>query len=431
MRTRFEAALLAMRLTAALLVTGMGIGTGIPVLAAETESSQDLVTAFWHAANAEQRAASRARLLESSDDVQELYRWLKVGPYYAEDEPTGLQQLSRSGINRVEFPYAVFIPDSYDAATPNALEVILHGGANRTAPPPGPNYYRQTIEGAGDRSRILVVPGAWKDALWWHENQAENIPAILDAVKRRYNVDENRVSLAGISDGGAGTYFFAFKQPTEWAAFLPYIGHPGVLRNASRGGVYDLHFENLKNKPLYIVNGDADELYSIASLAVFTETLGEAGVQHTWRIIENGGHDTAWYKDEAAALEKFRQDNPRDPLPDQIQWVADRSDKFNRNHWVVINRLRRPSQPGVLRAAREGNVFDVSVQGVSRFTLLLSPEEVDFSAPVTVRINGVIYSEGMIAQSRETLLKWARTDLDRTMLFTAELPVVVPVPLTR
>jgi len=325
----------------------------------------------------------------------------------------------------------VFIPDSYDAATPNALEVILHGGANRTAPPPGPNYYRQTIEGAGDRSRILVVPGAWKDALWWHENQAENIPAILDAVKRRYNVDENRVSLAGISDGGAGTYFFAFKQPTEWAAFLPYIGHPGVLRNASRGGVYDLHFENLKNKPLYIVNGDADELYSIASLAVFTETLREAGVQHTWRIIENGGHDTAWYKDEAAVLEKFRQDNPRDPLPDQIQWVADRSDKFNRNHWIVINRLRRPSQPGFLQAAREGNVFDVSVQGVSRFTLLLSPEEVDFSAPVTVRINGVIYSEGMIAQSRETLLKWARTDLDRTMLFTAELPVVVPEPLTR
>lgn len=111
--------------------------------------------------------------------------------------------------------------------------------------------------------------------------------------------------------------------------------------------------------------------------------------------------------------------------------TPDRSDKFNRNHWVVINRLRRPSQPGVLRAAREGNLFDVSVQGVSRFTLLLSPEEVDFSAPVTVRINGVIYSEGMIAQSRETLLSWARTDLDRTMLFTAELPVVVPVPLTR
>lgn len=396
------------------------------VFAADNESPQGLVTAFWRAADAEQRAATRARLLEVSEDVTELYQWLKTGPLYAADAPKGLLQQSRAGINRVNFHYAVSIPDSYDSTVPHTVEFILHGGLSRDQPQSSATYFQRTIDGAGDKSRILVIPTAWADARWWQENQAENVPAILDVLKRHYNVDENRVTLAGISDGGAGTYFFAFKQPTEWAAFLPYIGHPGVLRNTRSGSGYALHFENLMNKPLYIVNGGADTLYPASSVAAFIEVLREMGVQHTWRVIENGGHDMVWYPEETAALEQFRQNNPRDPLPDQVQWVADRADRFNRNHWIVINQLRRPSQAAMLKVTREGNEFDVSAQGVSRFTLLLSPEEVDFSAPVTVRINGLIYSQGVVTQSRETLLKWARLDLDRTMLFTVEMPVVVP-----
>ena len=37
-----------------------------------------------------------------------------------------------------------------------------------------------------------------------------------------------------------------FRQTAnQWATFLPYIGHPGVLRNAQSGGGYRLYFENL------------------------------------------------------------------------------------------------------------------------------------------------------------------------------------------
>ena len=419
----FQRWIVACQLIAVAVVTGIGAS----VIAADSTSPQDLVTDFWRASNAEERAASRARLLEASDDVNELYQWLKTGPLYSADEQKGLLMQSRAGINRVEFPYAVSIPDSYDPAAPNAVEFLLHGGVGRPEPETGVDFFQQTIEGTADDARIIVVPAGWQDASWWHENQAENIPSILDSLKRRYNIDENRVTLAGISDGGTGTYFFAFKQPTEWAAFMPYIGYPALLRYARSGG-YNLHFENLINKPLYIVSGGADPLYSVSTVASFIEVLREAGVKHTWRVIENGGHDTHWYAEERAALEQFRQASPRDPLPDRVQWVADRANRFNRNHWIVITQLRRPSQPGFLRASREGNVFDVTARGVSRFTLLLSPEEVDFGLPVTVRINGVEFSQAVMAQSRETLLKWARTDLDRTMLFTAELPIVVPRP---
>ena len=49
---------------------------------------------------------------------------------------------------------------------------------------------------------IDMLPAAWRDAPWWSRAQVENIDAILDSLKRAYNVDENRVVLSGVSDGG-------------------------------------------------------------------------------------------------------------------------------------------------------------------------------------------------------------------------------------
>jgi len=38
-----------------------------------------------------------------------------------------------------------------------------------------------------------------------------------------------------------------------------------------------------------------------------------------------------------------------------------------------------------------------------------------------VRVNGKVIHQALVSQSSQTLLKWAALDLDRSMLFTAEL----------
>jgi len=300
----------------------------------------------------------------------------------------------------------------------------LHGGVSRPEWEPGGGWWRRGYESLMQEDRIVVVPASWNDAFWWHENQAENLPAILRTLKQSYNIDENRVTLTGISDGGTGAYFFAFKQPTEWAAFFPYIGHPGVLRNGRSGGGYRLYFENLMAKPLYIVNGEVDRLYPAASLEPFIQVLREAEIQHIFKIIEDGGHNTRWLPDETPLIEQFKEANPRDPFPDHIRWVADRTDRFNRNQWIRVDKLSRES--GLLEVRREGNSFVVTARGVSEFTLLLNPEEVNLSRPLLVNINGTTVHAGSVSENKKTLLKWAQQDLDRTMLFTAELSLQVP-----
>ena len=384
-------------------------------------AASESVTAFWQAGSETEQQRAALQLQAQAGEISTLYRWLATGPRYDAQVPRGYQELSRIGADGTRFPFVVLIPETYDPATRYPVEFMLHGGVGRPLPEDGGGWWRRGYDDLQREDRITVVPAAWDEAFWWFPNQAENLPAILNLIKRTYNVDENRVTLTGISDGGTGAYFFAFMQPTEWAAFLPYIGHPGVLRNPRGRASYHLFFENLTGKPLYIVNGEEDPLYPASAVRPYMEYLQQAGVEHVFRAIHDGGHDTRWLPEETPLIEEFKLTHPRDPLPEEIQWVSIRTDQFNRNHWLRIDELLTEGQPGRVIARREGNRITVTSHFIRAFTLLLNPEEFDFSRDIEVEVNGESVFRGPVTQSAETLLRWAARDLDRTMLFTAEL----------
>ena len=97
-------------------------------------------------------------------------------------------------------------------------------------------------------------------ATWWGHAQVENLRAILDSVKRTYNVDENRVTLSGVSDGATGAFYVAMADTTPYSAFVSLNGFLIVLRN-ERLVEGDLFPNNLRAKPWYVVNGGRDRLY--------------------------------------------------------------------------------------------------------------------------------------------------------------------------
>ena len=85
------------------------------------------------------------------------------------------------------------------------------------------------------------------------------------------------------------------------------------------------------------------------------------------------------------------------------------------------------SQPyGSIRARRSGNRFDVRVQNVEVFKLLLGPEMVNFAEPVTVTVNGETVFEKKVTPSLATALRWARRLADPAQVYTAELSIEVP-----
>ncbi len=78
---------------------------------------------------------------------------------------------------------------------------------------------------------------------------------------------------------------------------------------------------------------------------------------------------------------------------------------------------KKPS--GCVDAARKGNTIDTYTLGVLEFTLLLSPDVIDFARPVTVTVNGRERFHGVVKKDVATLQKWAARDNDRTMTLCA------------
>jgi len=58
-----------------------------------------------------------------------------------------------------------------------------------------------------------------------------------------------------------------------------------------------------------------------------------------FHIKTEAGHNTDWWLEERQSYETFVEDHPRDPLPDKISWETERIDRYNRAHWLVIDRL--------------------------------------------------------------------------------------------
>lgn len=85
---------------------------------------------------------------------------------------------------------------------------------------------------------------------------------------------------------------------------------------------------------------------------------------------------------------------------------------------------RQPS--GRVDVVRRGNRFEARTRGVQRFTLLLSPDVVDFAAPVVVTVNGRPVHDAVVTKDVRTLMTWAARDNDRTMLYGAAIAIDVP-----
>ena len=89
-----------------------------------------------------------------------------------------------------------------------------------------------------------------------------------------YNIDENRVVVAGVSDGATGAYYIGMHETTPFASFLPLNGFIMVLGN---NGIDDgdLFPNNLRNKPLFVVNGGLDPAVSHLSRRTVHQSFEE------------------------------------------------------------------------------------------------------------------------------------------------------------
>ena len=210
------------------------------------------------------------------------------------------------------YKYQIFVPPSYNAGRPAPVVLFLHGAGER-----GSDGYLQTQVGLAAAIRqnpsrfptIVVFPQATADSSWTG-TLAQIALMALDQTTREYTTDPTRIYLTGLSMGGNGTWYIAYRNPKRFAAIAPICGwiSPQFWRTilpvvpADSGEIYAAFGRQLRQMPTWIFHGEIDPVVPVDESRKTFGALQAAGAPVQYTEIPGTGHN-AW--DPAYASPKF------------------------------------------------------------------------------------------------------------------------------
>ena len=112
------------------------------------------------------------------------------------------------------------------------------------------------------------------------ELSERDVMNVLELTLEAFNVDRDRVYLAGNSMGGAGTLHLAVKYPDIWAAL-------GLVASA-RTSLDAL--SAITHIPVIVVHGDNDNVASVEISRTLVAKMAELGMAHRYVEIPGGNH---------------------------------------------------------------------------------------------------------------------------------------------
>lgn len=356
-------------------------------------------------------------------DYRAEFERLKRGRDFAADPPTGIVfREHRPEGEDITFPYAFHIPKSYAPDRKWPVHFFLHGGV-RYKGKGVDEADLERFEGFTIPGSISVYPRAWKQQTWWEKGQVSNIKAILETLKAEYNIDENRVTVQGVSDGGTGALYIASHYPTPFAGFVALIGSIRVLNPGN--DTYGMTFHNnFTARPIYALNTTRDPLYPAREQEKIVETIQEFGGDLKW-VVKSGKHNLEWFGEVRDEIQAFAGSAVRNPYPDHLRWQVDANTEFRRLNWIIAGDVIDAGSDGIVDIRKKDNDIFLASVNVKDVTLLLSTEHFDFSREIRIWVDQTPVFARIIAPSVKILRKWFDIDQDRSMLFAAELRVAL------
>ncbi len=188
-------------------------------------------------------------------------------------------------------PYALFVPDSYDASRPAPLIISLHGL--------GRSYdwlmgYHGFLDAAEAGGHIVVTPLGYIRRGWYGSRPLEeglntaqrseqDVMNVMEQVRNEFKIDENRIYLWGHSMGGAGTWHIAMKNPDLFAGLAVVAAAPLQDLNPAELAV-------IKHVPVLVMHGDNDETVPVSLAQKWVAAMKILGMQHIYIEVAGGDH---------------------------------------------------------------------------------------------------------------------------------------------
>ncbi len=303
-------------------------------------------------------------------------------------------------------PYVIEVPAGLDRTKPARLDVVLHGrndGMNEA------RFIHSHLNKKvpSDRPYLtLHVFGRGNNAYRW-AGEADVFEAI-EAVKRNYKVDDDRVVLRGFSMGGAGAWHIGLHFPSIWSSVEAGAGFTETLKYARLEGkslpdwrrkslaIYDsiAYARNAFDVPMIGYGGEVDpQLQASTNIIDVLKSEGVAfkvdGLVTTAegldfrRVVGKGmGHKV----DPASQtlLDAFHDEHARSGMnrtPRRIRFVT-YTLAYNAAHWITVERLAEHYKRASVEADLDGEVATIRTENVSALG-------VDRQVAGTIRLDGI------------------------------------------
>lgn len=223
-----------------------------------------------------------------------------LGGCRAGHESVSAMEHQTAGFHSLEFspartpeslPCVVYLPRVMRAATATTsasdeapvkvpLVVFLHGRGEC-----GTDGLRQMINGVPQC--IIREPQKWPAIVLmpqkpdadkpWIDYEAQ-LMGLIERAQRAWPVDRSRISLTGLSQGGAGTWALAAQHPDLFAAIAPVCGFAGRTVGAADTAAEAVRLGRaVAGIPTWTFHGEDDSVVPIAQTRAIVQALKAAG----------------------------------------------------------------------------------------------------------------------------------------------------------
>jgi hypothetical protein len=274
----------------------------------------------------------------------------------------------------------VKVPDGYTKKNGWPLLVVLHGLGD------GPIIV-PSID-----SMVQIGPFGRGDS-WYKGIGEQDVFECIELAKQIFNIDPDRVYLAGFSMGGGGTFKLGLKYPDTWAACVPVCGtmsNPDLVSNG-------------RNFPFWINTGSEDRVVPAKYSKRAYETAVELGFKH-WKYTEYEGMGHSFWVD-WGRIEKWLLTKKRTNSPSAVSFT---SSKPARAYWAEITEKYNCTQFAKIDIGITFQAIDVKISNIADYTLYLKDAPVNLTQELTIIENdkqvfqGQLTSDGIFNRKLDT-----------------------------
>lgn len=186
-------------------------------------------------------------------------------------------------VKKLHLNYLLYLPENHNNENKKwPLILFLHGAGEcgNNLEIVKRNGIPKIAEADNHLPFAAISPQCPQGAAW--ESHVDAIDLLLQQIEDKYNIDENRIYLTGLSMGGYGTWDLALMLPDRFAAIIPICG----------GSSYPELIGRLRDLPIWAFHGAKDNIVPVEETRLLVDILKECNGNIRYTEYPDAGHDS-------------------------------------------------------------------------------------------------------------------------------------------